>query len=123
MNPILSIGTWVSLPTEVRHRIRGIFHIPKSSNTHVDDGVIITDGVTNEDLKTLTISKMQIYLDDDSSDFHKLFDKVVSRVNDELYPKVQNVTESIILSIDEPITVITEPKKRGRPSKKNAVQA
>lgn len=120
MNPLLSIGTWVSLPTEVRHRIRGIFHIPKSSNTHVDDGVIITDGVTNEDLKTLTIGKMQIYLDDDSSDFHKLFDKVVSRVNDELYPKAQNVTENTIISSDEPITVIIEPKKRGRPIKNNA---
>lgn len=120
MNPLLSIGTWVSLPTEVRHRIRGIFHIPKSSNTHVDDGVILTDGVTNEDLKTLTISKMQIYLSDESSDFHKLFDKVVSKVNDELNPQKQTLTESTLVSSDEPITIIIEPKKRGRPSKKNA---
>jgi hypothetical protein len=120
MQPIISIGMWVSLPNEVRHRIRSIFHIPKSSNTHVDDGVILTDGVTNEDLKTLTISKMQIYLSDESSDFHKLFDKVVAKVNDELYPKKQILTESVLISSDEPLTIITEPKKRGRPSKKNA---
>ncbi len=108
---------WVSLPNEVRHRIRNVFHISKSSNTHVDDGILLSDGVTNEDLKSLTIAKMQSYLSDESDDFHRLFDKVVAKVNDELYPKRQEPTT--IVSSDEPITVIIEPKKRGRP-KKNA---
>jgi hypothetical protein len=90
MNPILSLHTWVSLPNEVRYRIRAIFNIPRSSNTVVNDGVIETDGTTNEDFKALTVYKMQEYLDDTSTDFHKLFDKVVARVNDELSGKVTN---------------------------------
>jgi len=110
---------WVSLPNEVRHRIRSIFNIPKSANTHVDDGRILSDGVTDTDLRALTVGKMQVYLSEtESVDFHKLFDKVVAKVNDELYPKKQVPTT--LVSSDEPITIIVEPKRRGRPSKKNA---
>ena len=87
MNPILSAHTWVSLPNEVRYKIRSIFNIPRSSNTVVNDGVIETDGTTNEDFKALTIEKMQEYLGDTSTDFHKLFDKVLERVSDELAGK------------------------------------
>lgn len=106
MQPILSISTWVSLPSEVRYRIRSIFNIPVSSNTVVDDGRILTDGTTNEDFKHLTILKMQEYLDDDMSDFHKLFDMVVARVNDDLFPrKIEEQT--VIIS-----EVISQPKKR-----------
>jgi hypothetical protein len=102
MDPILSISMWVSIPNEVRYRIRSIFKIPMSSNTVVDDGRILTDGTTNEDFKHLTIQKMQIYLDDDSTDFHKLFDKVVARVNDDLYPKFIE-EQTLIVSPGEPI--------------------
>ena len=96
MNPILSLHTWVSLPNEVRHRIRVIFKIPRSSNTVVNDGVIETDGVTPEDIKHLTVEKMQEYLDVKDTDFHKLFDKVVARVNDELEgrPYIKPVTNA-----------------------------
>lgn len=85
MNPvIISMHTWVSLPNEVRYKIRAIFAIPRSSNTVVNDGMIETDGTTNEDFKHLTVEKMQEYLGTDSTDFHKLFDMVVAQVIDEL---------------------------------------
>lgn len=91
--PILSLHTWVSLPNEVRYRIRAMFNIPRSSNTVVNDGVIDTDGTTVEDIKHLTVEKMQEFLKDESDDFHKLFDKVVAKVVDELeqakFPKVE----------------------------------
>ena len=108
MQPIISLHMWVSLPNEVRHRIRALFSIPRSSNTVVNDGRIETDGTTNEDFKHLTIDKMQKYLNDTSSDFHKLFDMVVAKVVDEIQaPKNPVVNE----------TPIVIPKKRGRPSK------
>lgn len=80
----------------------------------VSDGVIETDGTTYEDFKSLTTEKMQSYLDQPSSDFHKLFDMVVAKVNDELSGK-GNV---VVMSSETPITVIVEPKKRGRPKTK-----
>ena len=86
MTPIISLHVWVSLPNEVRYRIRSIFNIPRSSNTIVSDGRVESDGTTNEDLKQLTVEKMQAYVGSTSSDFHKLFDEVLAKVNDELYP-------------------------------------
>ena len=88
MNPILSLHTWISLPNELRYKLREIFSIPRSSNTVVNDGVIETDGVTPEDIGHLTVEKMQDYLGETSEDFHKLFDMVVARLNDELEGKV-----------------------------------
>ncbi len=109
MQITLSNHTWVSLPNEVRHKIRVAFQIPRSSNTVVDDGKIITDGTTDEDLKHLTTEKMQTYLGDTSTDYHKLFDKVIAKVTEELYPTIV---------VTEGLEVAPTPKKRGRPSKK-----
>ncbi len=114
MQPIISIHSWVSIPNEVRYRIRSIFHIPRSSNTVVSDGVVETDGVTNEDLKNLTVLKMQAYLQSESTDFHKLFDLVLARVNDELQGKAPAPKQN------EAVTVIIEPTPKKRTTKKNA---
>lgn len=94
--PILSIHMWVSLPNEVRYRIRTLFNIPRSSNTIVSDGVIETDGTTNEDFKALTIEKMQNYLGETSTDFHKLFDKVVAKIIEEMNPTKKESEPEII---------------------------
>lgn len=79
---------WSCLNSEQRARIRSLFNIPRSSFVVVNDGVLETDGTTSEDFKHLTIEKMQEYLKDDSTDFHKLFDKVLARVQDEIEGKV-----------------------------------
>jgi hypothetical protein len=125
MNPIISTHTWVSLPNEVRYRIRSLFKIPHSSNTVVSDGRLESDGTTNEDLKHLTIEKMQTFLSDESTDFYKLFDKTVAKVTDELYPKtvvkVDSIDGSKSLEVAPIVTapVVAPKKKAGRP-KKNA---
>lgn len=118
MQTILSMNMWVSLPNEVRYKIRALFNIPMSGSTMVNDGRIETDGTTYEDFKALTTEKMQSYLDDTSTDFHKLFDKVVAKVNDEIQGKTN---KDVVVSSDAPVHIsIDEPikKKRGRPSKK-----
>jgi len=119
MNIILSTHMWVSLPNEVRRRIRVVFGIPKSGFTEVSDGVIISDGVTQEDFKSLTINKMKEYLGEESDDFHKLFDKVVAKINDEISGKPP-VTVSVVpskwaVNLDPVVPIV----KRGRTSKKN----
>lgn len=87
MNPILSTHMWVSLPNEVRFRLRALFNIPRSSSTVVNDGVIETDGTTKEDFKHLTVEKMQKFVSSDSEDFHKLFDLTIAKVNDDIVNK------------------------------------
>jgi len=112
MPPILSTHMWVSLSNEQRNLIRSIFNIPRSKAVEVHDGVVVTDGTTPEDFKALTIEKMQQYVNSDLTDFHKLFDLVIAKVTDKLLGK-----PDIIVVAHTPITVISEPKKRGRPKK------
>lgn len=116
MQPVLNIGMWVSLSQEVRNKVRSIFDIPRSGNVEVIDGRIQTDGTTYEDLKFLTVEKMQKYTGDTHTDFHKLFDKVLVKVNEELNPigKVDVVPPIV------PVAVVPVIKKRGRPAKTNA---
>jgi len=124
MQPVINISMWVSLPTEVRYRIRGIFNIPRSSNTVVNDGRIETDGTTNEDFKHLTIAKMQDYLPSDSTDFHKLFDQVVARVTDEIAgvikPELPIIKaseikiEPVIINANPELNVKTKIAKKGK---------
>lgn len=106
---------WVSLPPEVRHRLSALFSIPHSSNTHVDDGKVLTDGVTTEDIKHLTMQKMQAYLHDDSTDFHKLFDKVLERVHDDMNGK----KDEILVSSDSPVTITIDAKPKRKYEKKS----
>ena len=119
MQPIISMSMWTSLSNEQRNRIRVLFKIPRSKNTEVNDGHIVTDGTTPEDFKALTIEKMQVYLGEkESTDFHKLFDKTVAKVIEELNaPKVQVGHVDIVPPIPTVVEQVITPKKRGRPSK------
>ena len=104
MQPSLSLNVWCSLPNEVRFRLRSLFNIPRSSNTEVNDGVIVSDGTTFEDIKVLTTEKMQSYLVSTDTDFHKLFDGVVAKVNDD-------IVKNAITEMPKPPETITIPKK------------
>lgn len=58
---------WVSVKAETRNKLREIFLVPKTSfaqvvTDHMGVGTVISDGCTNEDLKSLTVEKMQDYL-------------------------------------------------------------
>lgn len=97
--------TWTSLSAEQRLRIRALFDIPRSSHVVVNDGRMETDGTTNEDFKHLTTEKMQAYLGSDSTDFHRLFDMVLSRVQDEIEGK--------------PATLVTSPNPKTDAKKKS----
>jgi len=110
--PLLNLHTWVSLPNDVRYRIRRDFQMPLSGSVLVSDGVIETDGTTPADMSHLTIEKMQKYVNSTIEDFNKLFDLVVEKVMNDLSPSIQPLAQAV------PEPIIT-PKKRGRPAKNN----
>lgn len=65
MEPLLAtiaVNQWVSLPPEIRLRLVKIFDIPRSAGTHVENGVVTTDGYTYQDLKGITVEKMNNFL-------------------------------------------------------------
>jgi len=114
MQPILNLHIWVSLPTDVRHKIRIVFNIPRSSNVVVNDGRIETDGTTTEDFKYLTVEKMQKYVESGLTDFNKLFDLVVAQIISEIEGKPKLVT---IPEIKDEIINANPPKNGKKKSK------
>ncbi len=67
MQEQVTVHLWVSVKTDTRNKLRGIFLIPKSSfaqvvTDHMGIATVISDGSTNEDLKCLTVEKMQDFL-------------------------------------------------------------
>jgi len=109
-NHILSMHTWISLSNEQRIRIRAIFNIPRSAHVQVNDGVIETDGTTPEDFKALSVEKMKAYLSSDSDDFHKLFDMVIAKVQEDIEgkPIVIGTVETIVLNANKTPNVKTK---------------
>jgi hypothetical protein len=90
--PILNLHVWVSLPNNVRRIIRNDFNIPCSGNVVVSDNRIETDGTSPKDFEALTVEKMQTYVNSDITDFHKLFDMVLVKVDN----KIKGIAEPII---------------------------
>lgn len=112
---------WVSIPNEVRWQIRRIFGIPQSSNVVVNDGKIETDGTTTEDFRHLTVGKMQEYLGDTSDDFHKLLDKVIARITDEIWG---NRNQAVAVSSDDGVNIaIDQGQEKSRKSKSKVKNA
>lgn len=83
---------WLKLPMPVRIELRTIFAIPRSRGTVVEDGVVKSDGYTNEDLKAITVEKMQTYLKSTEPDFYLLLNDIVKKVTDTLSKEEKEFT-------------------------------
>lgn len=105
------MSAWVSLPGEVRARIRSLFDIPRSSHVEVHDGKIHTDGTTTEDFMHLTAEKMQEFNSTDSVDFHRLFDLTISKIEED----IQSVRRSVFpIKVELPAKDIKDGKKKAK---------
>ena len=118
--PILSMHTWLSLPSETKAELRRIFFIPRSGHVEVNDGKIFCDGTMMEDLMHLTLEKMQVYLDTTSEDFNLLFNMVIESIQkkkEELKEQpIQNDTET---AKTEQIEEGSSKRPRGRKRSKS----
>lgn len=78
--PILSPQTWLTLSIDTRNYLRRVFDIPRSGHVEVFDGRVLTDGTMITDLQSLTVKKMQDYLNSEETDFYELFNKVIEKI-------------------------------------------
>lgn len=96
----VSVHDWLALPMATRVKLREIFKIPRSSHTLVEGNVVKSDGTTYEDLKQLTVPKMQAYLEVNQSDFIELFNATIAKVEEhdkELEPKDEPITPTAVV--------------------------
>lgn len=76
----ISIPQWLTIEQKVRLKLVELFEIPRTGYTHVQDGVVTTDGYKHEDLAHLTVEKMQTYIGNrKETDFFKLLDRTLAQ--------------------------------------------
>jgi len=78
----VSTHDWLALPMLTRIKLREIFNIPKSKGSLVEGNVVKSDGTTYEDLKAITLEKMQAFLESDQTDFVKLFNSCLEKIEE-----------------------------------------
>jgi hypothetical protein len=83
MQPLFS-GYWVVLPQEVRNRMKMYFNVQKSSGSHVENGRLVSDGHTDEDLKAVSVEKMQTLLNSKEDDQVKLVEATIQHFKDQV---------------------------------------
>lgn len=110
LSPNLSVPQWLTLSNEVRSKIREIFNISKSKGTHLVGNILESDGCTHEDLKAITIEKMQEYLKVPDTDFFDLFNRVVDSVKIGLIPIEEPKKTVSELTMEQWISILIQMK-------------
>ena len=80
----LSKPQWLELPHETRLKLIEIFKIPRSEGGHITYSMygadVESDGHSHEDLKEITIERMQAYLGSTETDFFDLFNTLLEKI-------------------------------------------
>lgn len=103
MQAQLTQPQWLSLPVDVKAKLKEIFNIPRSEGSRVDDNRLVSDGHTHRDLAVITIEAMEGYLElerlpDFKPDFFELFDSVLDKIHETrgvTTPTLERVTAPI----------------------------
>lgn len=85
---------WLSIKPETRNKLRQDLGIPRTGGTEVWGNRIVSDGTTQQDLNTITVQKLQDYLDyAESDDLLNLLDLAVRSIENELEDKPEEVPQ------------------------------
>ncbi len=146
LRPQINVPDWVALPFETRQKLVKQFGVPKSGGSEVQNlstgNRIVSDGHTHQDLKAITVEKLQEFTGSLSTDFYDLFSQAISKLTETSGPTTEQIREqkvseklthfSYVLStlkreaeemgltdnLNELVNLafaVKEPKKLGRP--------
>ena len=77
----ISTHSWLKINYHTRTKLAILFSIPKSAGTDVLDGKVVCDGYTGEDLSTLTVERMKLYLGEDGTDDgYALLTRIITQI-------------------------------------------
>lgn len=80
IKPQITQNIWLGLNGDTRAQLKKIFEIVQSRGCVIDDNKIISDGCTDNDLKAITLEKLQSFLGTTQGDLFSLFSAVVNRI-------------------------------------------
>lgn len=117
---VLPYQLWLKLPKEIRDKLVVLFHIKRTGSTVVDYGAagntVVSDGYKPTDIEVITLEKMQVLLDSDSTNFFELLEQVIAQIDALLTPPIQFYDDKVgsidvkdLLPVDNKETVVKLP--------------
>lgn len=76
---------WIALPKEKRQHLMKVFNIKPTGVTEVRDQTLISDGMTNDDLKFITLERMCEYIGSQET-FMRAWEITLAKCHSELNP-------------------------------------
>jgi hypothetical protein len=77
---MISQSYWLGLPKETRQKLANLFNIPRSTFTHVEGNVVVSDGYTLRDLALISKESLQEYTGETHDDFYKLLEATIEKL-------------------------------------------
>ena len=96
---------WMQLDVDTRFHLKKIFDIPRTGITEIIDQRVITDGHSTEDLRVITLEKMNEYNGSKYDSFPHAWEVTCSKAKYELNPPLVEMKS-------EPI-IETKPQNNG----------
>lgn len=133
MQEYLTQQQWMLLEIPVKQKLSSVFGVIKSGAAEIRDNYVVTDGYTQEDVKAITLEKMNAYIGSEEATFLRAWEITLSKVNFELNPPVGEIVASkevpgaieVIPVQEAPIVImaeteaIIETKEKTNDSKKS----
>lgn len=131
---MLSISYWLDLPQETRSNIAKAMGISKSGGAVVENGRVMCDGFTQDDLDKITLGKLQTYLGSTDMNFYDLFERAIDKANGKEVSTIgvmpaeeakeameewkANATDEQVTKLEEALKPIKKVKKVKKTTKK-----
>lgn len=90
----IPVQRWLELDWKVRTQLSKDLEVAKSKDAELFDGVIISDGRTQEDIdQSLTLEKLQEYTGSKKADVFELFKVAIQKAELIIYKKENNIKD------------------------------
>lgn len=96
---------WMQLDPKIRAELVSVFNIPRTGITEIRDQTLISDGYSIEDLKVITLEKMNEYIGSNEETVARAWEITCSKAKSAVYPPFA------VGLVPEPIPMADEPKE------------
>jgi len=111
---------WMQLDAAIRAELVSTFSIKKTGITEIRDQTLISDGYSVEDLKAITLEKMNEYIGSNEESFSRAWEITCSKAKSIVYPPIaMEVPPTPIPLPDEPKPELETNTKTNASTKKS----
>jgi len=112
---------WMQLDSKIRAELVSAFNIQRTGITEIRDQVLISDGYSVEDLKVLTLEKMNEYIGSQEETVARAWEITCAKAKSVVYPPIaMEIPPTVVPMADEPKEEIIENNTKTNGSTKKS---